>query len=89
MSENNRPTASNCQFLLASPEKALCDQMHIIDSGLDLSNLGDIESYLFGDLRINEDALQRFNLRKLSTLCNIYQDGKLDLLLQFLRGWKK
>jgi hypothetical protein len=80
---------SNRQFLIASPEKALCDQLYIIDKNLKLTSLEDIESHLFQDMRIDETVLQKFNLRKLSEICKIYQYKKLDLLLQFLKKWKK
>lgn len=77
------------QFLIASPEKALCDQISIIDKNLKLTQLIEIESYLFQDLRIDEETLQKFNLKKLSEICMVYQHTNLYLLLQFLKKWKK
>lgn len=51
--------------------------------------LSDIESYLFQDLRIDEHALRKFNLRKLSEIAKVYQNEKLYLLSQFLKKLKK
>lgn len=81
--------ASNRQFLIASPEKALCDHMHITDKKLKLIGFAEMEAYLLQDLRIDDDALQKFNMMKLAEICKIYQDKKLQLLLEFLKKWKK
>ena len=82
-------TASNRQFLIASPEKALCDQIYIADKNLQLTDIFSMESYLFQDLRIDEITLKKFSIKKLSEIVRIYQSEKLNLLSQFLKKWKK
>lgn len=80
--------SSNRQFLIASPEKALCDQIYIMEKRLEFDDLEDVESYLFQDLRIDMDALKIIDIKKLSEICKIYQSKKLKKLNEFLRKWK-
>lgn len=84
-----RLTASKRQFLIASPEKALCDQIFIIDKNLPLNDLASIETYLFSDLRIDEQALQNLSSIKLYAIARVYQDKRLERLSQFLTPRKK
>ncbi|MCH5223922.1 MAG: hypothetical protein J1E82_07750 [Muribaculaceae bacterium] len=49
------------QFLLASPEKALCDLM-LYSNNLNLRYQSEIHSYLEEDIRFEMDALCNFNL---------------------------
>ena len=61
-------------FLIASPEKALCDHIHLTDKYIQLSSLDDIEHYLFHDLRIDESVLRRFRVAKLNIISQAYND---------------
>lgn len=81
-------TASDRQFIIASPEKALCDQIYIIDKEIDFHDMKDVEAYLFYDLRIDENEIKNFNIKKLEEICNCYEQKKLNLLLQFFKKWK-
>ena len=49
------------QFIMASPEKALCDLM-VYSHNFNLRYKSEIQSYLEGDIRFNLDAFQNFNL---------------------------
>lgn len=80
---------SNRQFFIASPEKALCDQIYLMDKTLDFENLKSVENYLFHDLRIDPEPLRKFNLKKLSEIIQIYNDSKLTQLGLFLKNWRK
>jgi hypothetical protein len=84
-----KTTASNRQFLIASPEKALCDQIIIIDKNLSLSSEQSIEDYLFSDMRIDEHALRDFNMDKLLAITKAYKNKNLEALARFLTKWKK
>jgi len=46
--------------IMASPEKALCDKI-VSTSGLIIRSASNASSYLIDDLRMDEDALKRFN----------------------------
>lgn len=81
--------SSTERFLIASPEKALCDQIHIIDNSLRLDHLEEIEAYLTTDLRIDMDLIKQLEIKKLTELSQTYQDKRLMLLTQFIKKWKK
>ena len=76
-------------FLIASKEKALCDYIHLIDKKIDLTSIEDMHSYLLQDLRIDETGLRSFAIGKLSDICRVYQDKRIDLLVKFIKKWKK
>ena len=75
-------------FLIASPEKALCDHIHLTDKKVKLAGLDDINAYLLHDLRIDESALRLFKLNKLAKISKAYEDRRLDLLIKFIKKWK-
>lgn len=77
------------QFLIASPEKALCDHIHITDKNIPFNNYEEIEFYLSADLRIDMNLIAKFKIKKLTEISSIYQDKRLDLLTQFIKNWKK
>ena len=49
-------------FLMASPEKALCDKL-VFTRNLNIMSPKGLEALLFDDLRIDEDALARFDIK--------------------------
>ncbi|HEX4045359.1 MAG TPA: hypothetical protein VHZ76_06825 [Gammaproteobacteria bacterium] len=77
------------KFLIASPEKALCDHIYLTDKRIKLNSLDDIDKYLLYDLRIEETALQSLHPKKLSMISKIYQDERLDLLANYIKKRKK
>lgn len=52
---------TDAPFLIATPEKALCDTI-IYTSGLTLRSVKAMAEYLAGDLRLDMEALRRFNV---------------------------
>lgn len=82
-------TSIQQQFFIASPEKALCDQIHLIDKHLVFKKIEDMEFYLFHDLRIEQASLQKMSIKNISSITKIYHDNKLIFLKQFLQAWKK
>jgi hypothetical protein len=75
-------------FLIASPEKALCDLIYLSDKKIKLSTATDINNYLFGDLRIDEEILTRFRIKLLTEIAYIYQDPRLQSLKAFIEEWQ-
>lgn len=75
-------------FLIASPEKALCDHIHLTDKKVTLTSLDDINAYLLHDLRIDEDALRSFRISRLAKISKVYEDARLDLVTKFIKKWK-
>ena len=83
-----KSSATNQSFLIASAEKSLCDQIHIIEKGLALNDIEDMERYLLHDLRIDESLLLKFSLKSLKELCNAYNDTRLHLLYDYIKNRK-
>jgi len=80
---------SNQQILIASPEKALCDLIHLIDKKIQFSQLSDVDFYLFHDLRMDPTLCKEFSIKTLEQLSTAYQDTRLDQLTLFIKKWKK
>ena len=72
----------NIFILMASPEKALADT---ISRYKDISDHSDLSSLLFEDLRIDEEALQHFNLNRLEKISEAYHNTTVSLLLTGLK----
>ncbi len=81
-------TSNTSQFLIACPEKALCDHIHLTDKSIIFSTLDDVESYLFHDLRIDESIMRQFKVSKLSNISEVYKDTRLVLLTNYIKKWK-
>ncbi|MBV9575107.1 MAG: hypothetical protein JO149_00615 [Gammaproteobacteria bacterium] len=75
-------------FLIASPEKALCDHLYLTDKSIQISTLDEIDKYLFYDLRIDETILQKFKMNKLNHISKAYEDPRLILLANYIKKWK-
>jgi predicted transcriptional regulator of viral defense system len=76
-------------FLIASPEKALVDQLYLIDKNLSLKTLNDIEHYIVDDLRCDEEELDKFDLTKLHALANVYKHPHIFLLHKYFQKRKQ
>lgn len=76
------------QFLIATPEKALCDQIHIIDKDYQLNNTDDLEKYLLHYLRVDEGLLFKFRFKTLKELGSAYNDPRLFLLSKYIKSRK-
>ncbi|OGT40089.1 MAG: hypothetical protein A3E81_08675 [Gammaproteobacteria bacterium RIFCSPHIGHO2_12_FULL_36_30] len=72
-------------FLIASPEKALSDQIHIVDKHIELKNTEEMEKYLLHDLRIDERELLKFKLNHLEEISNHYHDERIVLLKKYIK----
>lgn len=81
--------SKNSSFLIASPEKALCDHIHLTDKVIKLINFSEIEAYLLYDLRIDDSFLLSLQLTQLKEICLAYKDPRLNLLLKFIQQWKQ
>lgn len=75
LEENESP------FLIASPEKALCDMLSKIRGIKDIQSL---EHLLREDLRIDFEGLARMNVEKLKFLAALYRKRILTLLCEYI-----
>ena len=69
-------------FRLATPEKALCDELYKLPP---CANRTELEQLLFDDLRIDKEAMLGLNLEELKDLASLYQTKNHKLLLSRIR----
>lgn len=69
-------------FQIASPEKAICDQLYVMPP---LSNRRELEYLLFEDLRIDEEGFSNLNMEKLLKIAACYRSKNHKLLQSYIR----
>lgn len=75
-------------FLMASPEKALCD-MILLSSGLRLQSSKAVKSYLEEDLRLDLSEKQRWNSQIILDCLNVgKKKTELTQLLKFFKNYE-
>ena len=79
-------SATGSSFLMASPEKALCDLVYLEDNALVIHNHRDIETYLFDDLRLDEESMKHLNTNRLNLLANQYHHSGLTQIIGFINA---
>jgi len=74
-------------FQIASPEKAICDQLHKISL---VKHRAGLEELLFGDLRIDSGAFRNLNMAELMELADCYHTQNHHLLRAYIgKGVKR
>lgn len=71
-------------FLIATPEKALVDKVWT-DSRFSGNRMSDFETYLSGDLRIDDEALSGLVESRLESISRAYDSAKINRLVRYLR----
>ncbi|NMA06744.1 MAG: hypothetical protein GX928_03385 [Ruminococcaceae bacterium] len=74
-------TDQNHSFLIAEPEKALCDKLYTISPA---ANMKDFEDLLFGDLRIDRDTFNQLEPEKLMEYAGSYRTANHGFLTKYL-----
>ena len=69
-------------FIIASPEKALCDQLY---KSKPVNNYKELEKLIFEDLRIDEQMFQRLNLDDIRIIAGKYGSRNIKKLNSYLR----
>lgn len=69
-------------YIIASPEKAICDQLYKTKS---ISNYRELENLIFEDLRIDEQEFRKLNLEDISLLSEKYGSTNIKKLYGFMR----
>ncbi len=72
-------------FLIAEPEKALCDQLYTLSP---VSSQQELSPLLFENLRLNEADFKNLNKRKLEAYSELYQTTNHKLFSKWLRRTK-
>lgn len=74
-------TRKDGSFLLASPEKALCDNLY---QHKGQRTVKDVELLLFEDLRIDEDLFETLDKKKLVDLASKYPSSTMHNFVKFI-----
>ncbi|MBQ1376933.1 MAG: hypothetical protein IIY77_03090 [Lachnospiraceae bacterium] len=69
-------------FVLASAEKAVCDQLYACSP---CSNRAELRSLLFDDLRIDEESFRNSNLDDMAELAALYHTTNHRLLISMIK----
>ena len=70
-----------CSYLIATPEKAMCDKLYSLPV---VSNLSELTAFLFDDLRIDEEELLNLNKDDLLRFAKLYRSKNLNLFAEFI-----
>lgn len=68
-------------YQIATPEKAICDKLYSLPP---VKNLKELQTLLFEDLRIDEQAFWQLNMDSLKTLAPLYRATNLKLLIKLI-----
>jgi hypothetical protein len=80
--------AGSSSFLIASPEKALADKVWF-DKRFSGTRVGDFSSYLFDDLRMDNDSLRALDAGILDGIGQAYASFKVGNLISFIRRLRR
>jgi predicted transcriptional regulator of viral defense system len=69
-------------YIIASPEKALCDQMY---KAKPISNYKELENLLFDDLRIEEEEIRKLATDDIAVLATKYGSTNIRKLSGYIR----
>jgi predicted transcriptional regulator of viral defense system len=72
-------------FLIATPEKALCDRMRMVTG---IENRESLQEYLEADLRLDESWTQQLSITRLREISRVTKAAEISLLIQLLQGKK-
>ncbi len=75
-------TENGYGFQIATPEKAICDELYIISP---LKNRGELEYMLFEDLRIDKEEFFGLNMTELLEIANCYHTQNHKLLKAYIK----
>ena len=79
--EVNLETERGYQVWMASPEKALCDQLYIMKP---VRSARAIAKTVYDDLRVHEWATDRLDMDVLRRICPLYRSSNTDLFLRMM-----
>lgn len=69
-------------YLIATPEKALCDKLYSI---LPVNTIRGLRALLFEDLRIDESEFWKLNIEELCELAPLYKSTTVNTLVKLIR----
>ncbi len=79
-------TENGYSFIIASPEKAVCDQLYTRSP---CANKKELRQLLFDDLRLDSSAFSALNPDDMASLAALYHTTNHRLLISLIREMKK
>lgn len=76
-------------ILIATPEKALADQILLNSKNLQLKNTKELENFLFDDLRISENKIITLNKKLFKKISMLYENLSVAMLSDYLKKLRK
>ncbi|HBI21253.1 MAG TPA: hypothetical protein DDY37_01470 [Legionella sp.] len=76
-------------FLMASPEKALCDTIMLSEKNLTLASEDALEAFLFDDLRMDEEAFKTLSMPSIQQIADCYHNPRLTSFSNYAQRWVK
>ncbi len=76
-------TEEGYTYLMATPEKALCDLLYKVKP---VYSVKELKELLFDNLRIDYDLFIRLNMTDIIYLCSLYKKKNLHFLKKYLEG---
>ena len=75
-------------FLIATPEKALCDKIYN-DRGTGIRSQTELREYLFASLRVDPESLKKLDADIVGDVAERYRSRKIRLLSSLIRSSRK
>ena len=76
-------------FLMATREKALADVLALCTQNMHLATHKDLTTFLFEDMRMDEQALKDINCRQVHDIAAIYKHTHVNLLASYVASLNK
>lgn len=81
--------SNNTNFLIASPEKALCDMVALSTKNIHIDSEDKLEAFLFDDLRIDENAFKTLSIASINGIADCYHNLRLNQFVKYATLWVK
>ncbi len=75
-------------YLMACPEKAIIDKVWC-DKRFNGIRIADFSDFLFDDLRIDDEMIERLDFGRMRRIVDAYASVKIDNLLRFLENYRR
>ncbi len=76
-----RELSGNRPYLIATREKALCDQLYVMAP---IRGINDFRNWLFDGMRLDEDIYEELDSEKMKRIAPLYHRTNLDQLVRLL-----
>jgi len=80
-------TANKTHFLIATPEKALCDLITLETKNISFHSGRDVGHFLFDDLRIDDDEFRKLDKNQMIEIANAYHNVRLRQFMTHYLKW--